>query len=543
MVILTLPAWGQYPQNYFQSPLGIPLYLAGNFGEFRPNHFHTGLDFKTNQVENLPVYAVAEGYVSRIAVSHSGYGYCLYINHPNGYTSVYAHLNAFDERISAYLLTQQRAQEKWNVDITVDSGLLVYQKGDQIALSGNSGGSVAPHLHFEIRNTATQKVINAMYFGFDIKDGIPPIIKKVGLYDANKSVYQQTPQIKTITELNSGYVWKVNTSFINLGVVAEDFMNNSTNTLGVYKTKLYVDDELIFHTDMDELDFAHNRAINGFTDYKYRSLNNEWMHLLYQSQNNELSFYKQVQQNKGINLSNGEARKIKIELYDYLNNKSDVQFLIQYDKQHSIENPQKGNSNLPQVYAHRYYKFVNDGYGFYEPVDLKIDVLNSITSWSKVIMVHDKSVPLAHPQELYVKLLKPLPFDLYDKLVFKHEVKAQSLPGAQVQLGMKATLKEGYVYAKIKTLGQYYVAIDTAAPQIKVLENSAKQIAIQVTEETTNISSFKAYLNDRFVVFSRKGNVFTSDVQSFYERNGVLKVMVKDENENGNSLTLKVSLD
>lgn len=533
----------QYDKGYFRSPLGIPLYLAGNFGEFRPNHFHTGLDFKTNQVENLPVYAVADGFVSRIAVSHSGYGYCLYVQHPNGFTSVYAHLNSFDQRISNYLLEQQRKKEQWNVDVTVDSGKLVYKKGDQIALSGNTGGSIAPHLHFEIRNTLTEKVINGMHFGFPIVDKLAPVMRQVGIYDAAKSVYMQEPLIRSVSSLQ-GKEWVVKVPSVRLGVIAEDFMNNSTNTLGIYKTELIVDGNLIVQTEMNELDFANNKSINGYTDYKYRATNKDWMQVLYRSQNNPLDFYKKLENNGVVDLVANKKRHIIIKLHDYDNNFNEVSFYLVYEPQGiDIKVVTAISSLQPFKYRNTYYQFNNDGYAFYDEVPISIDVHPAVNKWSKVISVHQQNIPLAKPQELYLKLLHPIPFQWYGKLVFRHEVKAQALPGAQAQSGMKATIKNGQAFALIKTLGNYYVDIDTLAPKIKVITNNTNMVQVQVTEETTNIKSFKAYLNDKFVVFSRKGNVFTSEVPSFYEKKGVLKIIVADDNDNKSEVTVPVALN
>src|ERR1043165_64897 len=146
----------KYPQNYFRNPLNIPILLAGNFGECRAGHFHSGLDIKTNGKENLPVHAAADGYISRIKMDKGGFGHALYITHPNGYTTLYAHLNNFVPKIQQYLRRQQYAKEKWDIDIQLTPEQFPVAKGQQIAYSGNTGSSTAPHLHFEIRDSKTE---------------------------------------------------------------------------------------------------------------------------------------------------------------------------------------------------------------------------------------------------------------------------------------------------------------------------------------------------------------------------------------------------
>ena len=179
-----------YPKDYFRSPIDFRILLAGSFGELRKNHFHSGIDIRTEGVQGKPVYAVADGYVSRINISPTGFGKALYITHPNGYVSVYGHLKGFNRMIGTWIKDQQNKGESFAIDIPVDPGVLKVKKGDLVAYSGNSGATAGPHLHFELRDAATQDAIDPFLFGFDIKDNIPPQIWKVRIYpmDENSSV-------------------------------------------------------------------------------------------------------------------------------------------------------------------------------------------------------------------------------------------------------------------------------------------------------------------------------------------------------------------
>src|ERR1700743_506582 len=180
-----------YPQDYFRDPLDIPMSLAANFGELRPNHYHMGLDIRTQHRENLPVFAAADGYVTRIEIEPAGFGQAIYIRHPNGYTTVYGHLNRFFPALEAYVRAQQYRQQSWEVNLRIPEGLFPVKKGQFIALSGSTGGSQGPHLHFEIRRTAGDINLNPLLFGLPVPDRTPPTLVRLAWYDRTSSIYEQ----------------------------------------------------------------------------------------------------------------------------------------------------------------------------------------------------------------------------------------------------------------------------------------------------------------------------------------------------------------
>lgn len=262
-------AQNNYPQNYFRNPLNIPMQLAANFGAVRTNHFHMGLDLRTNSQENLSVLAAADGYVSRIKVERYGFGNAVYITHPNGYTTVYAHLNKYFDKLDEYVKERQYKEEKWEQDITFQPGQFPVTKGQLIALSGNTGGSAGPHLHFEIRDTKTEECLNPLLFGFAIPDSVAPIISGLYWYDRRFSTYEPGANGVAVKKAGNTYtadVVKVNSPVISFGIKAVDKANQGFN-LGIYQAELLMDGKVIYGFTIDKVSYDDTRYLNGCIDY------------------------------------------------------------------------------------------------------------------------------------------------------------------------------------------------------------------------------------------------------------------------------------
>jgi len=266
---VTAKAQNNYPQNYFRNPLNIPMQLAANFGAVRANHFHMGLDLRTNSQENLTVVAAADGYVSRIKVERYGFGNAVYITHPNGYTTVYAHLNKYFDKLDEFVKERQYKEEKWEEDITFSPGQFPVVKGQLIALSGNTGGSAGPHLHFEIRDTKTEECLNPLLFGFNIPDSVSPTISGLYWYDRRFSTYE--PGANGITFKKGGNTYmanvvQVNSPSVSFAIKAVDKANQGFS-LGIYNAELFMDDQLIYSFKIDKVSYDDTRYLNGCIDY------------------------------------------------------------------------------------------------------------------------------------------------------------------------------------------------------------------------------------------------------------------------------------
>jgi murein DD-endopeptidase MepM/ murein hydrolase activator NlpD len=510
-----------YPQDYFRNPLDIPISLAGNFAECRPNHFHTGLDLKTNEKENLKVYAAADGYVSRISISHSGYGNAIYITHPNGYTTLYGHLNDFYPALQQYLVQQQYAQESWDVNLKLTANQFPVKKGQFIAFSGTTGGSTGPHLHFEIRDTKTQHVLNAALFGLPIVDDLPPVPKSIALYNVG-SVYEQEPQLFPLKKDGSDYTTAkplvVNTKDIRIAVKADDYMNGSSNTLGVYEMNLYLDDALQSSWRLNDIDFDENRYVNAFADFKLKEEDKGWYQTLFRIKGNKLSNYTFLNAADGaMDIDYTKPHEVVIELKDAAGNTSYIRFTIQYPG--NVDTATEPDCTLWTAGKANELKtntlsFRTDKDALYDDICLKYSEQPSSKYLSHIVQIQDTKVPLQTYANLSLKLNKLLPFALASKLVFIHHIKAAALPGNNPQDAAVAQYEKGWAKAEVRTFGNYYVAVDTVPPVIKSLQKTtvltkAKNIRFTVTDNLTSVQSFRAELDGKWLRFVRSGNTYT----------------------------------
>lgn len=535
-----------YPQGYFRSPLENTLTLAGNFGECRPNHFHTGLDFKTDGKENQKVLAVAEGCVSRVSISHSGYGNALYVTHPNGYTSVYGHLNDFFPDLQRFVVEAQYAREQWAMDTVLSPGLFPVKKGQQIAWSGNTGGSTGPHLHFELRDTETGHVLNPALFGFPLQDGLPPVPKMLAVYGP-QSIYAQKPILVPLQKKGAVYGPASETIIVpyakaRVALKADDYMEGSTNTLGVYAMRLSMDDRLEASWKIAEIDFAQNRYVNAFADYRLKEQQKGWYQTLFRLPGNLLDVYDSLNKDNGLlDLSDAAPHQLRIELYDANGNRSGVSFRMQ--GQGGEGEQEKDCENLWRPLQQNTIKTAtldlsSGRYSVYDDVCLHYTEAPSAKHYSNIVQLLDDSYPLQDYVSLGLKLNKLVPFDQRTKLVFMHQVKAASLPGNHPQTGMAARFDKGWAYADVRTFGSFYVDVDTLGPKIVPLQKSgplasAASIGFSVTDAMTSVKGFRAELDGKWLRFVRRGNAYT---YKFDEHCGKgkhrLVITASDENDN-----------
>jgi murein DD-endopeptidase MepM/ murein hydrolase activator NlpD len=313
------------------NPLRIQPSLSGNFGELRPNHFHAGIDLKTGGQEGLDILSIEEGYVSRIKVSPYGYGKVLYIDHPNGYTSVYAHLSAFNSAIDAYLKEQQYLLESFEVDLYPGKGVLPVQKGEVVAFSGNTGGSAGPHLHFEIRETKSEVPRNPLLFNFPINDSKPPVVEAIAVVplDENSTVNGRNVAFRSRTKGSTimGQQPIQTVGSVGIQLRGYDSQDGSYNQNGIYRVALYVDDDLVSTFVADSIPFDVSRHLNALIDYDYYYYNKGRYLELYREPGNmlpNLAYHK----NGHLRLAAG-LHEVRLVASDVHGNERVVSFSIE----------------------------------------------------------------------------------------------------------------------------------------------------------------------------------------------------------------------
>jgi hypothetical protein len=535
----------QYPQGYFRNPLDIPIELAGNFGECRPNHFHSGIDIKTQGKENLKVYAVADGYISRIKMERGGFGHALYITHPNGYTTLYAHLNNFIPAVQKYTRDRQYEKENWEIDIQLKPSQFPIKKGQQIAWSGNTGGSTAPHLHFEIRSTETEHPLNPQLFGFSITDNIPPKPTQLAIYDLTKSIYEQKPQILALS--NKGdYVpatktIQVNSPIVGVGLNVFDYMNGSTNTLAFYTAEVYMDDLPKGRILLDDIGYDVTRYLHAYADIKTRKATGNWVQLLFRLPGNNLKHLYQNFDQYGMDIFDGKLHNIRIELKDVYDNLSTVSFGVQYtppaipfscDEQ--LMKPGETSS-----FEHPNIKFKLNEDALYDDVCFRFSTSKDINSLSDKYTLHESGVPIHSYFLLYIKPNKPVPFELRDKL-------AMIYSDGNDENGRAAKYDtERWYTAKVRNFGTYRLVADTVAPTIKNLQqgndlSKAKSMSFTATDNITSVKEFRAELDGKWLCFEQRGSTYFYIFDEHCSK-GKHTLVVTAKDENDNIRTLKYS--
>jgi murein DD-endopeptidase MepM/ murein hydrolase activator NlpD len=512
-------AQNNYPQHYFRDPLNIPIQLAANFGELRTDHFHMGLDIRTQSRENLPVFAAADGYVSRIKIEKYGYGQAIYITHPNGYTTLYAHLNSFYPQLAQYVKSKQYADKKWEQDLEIPANMFPVTKGQFIANSGNTGGSQGPHLHFEIRDTKTGNNLNPLLFGMDVPDHIAPVIYNLFWYDRRYSIYSVQPQIISIIKKNNSYttssVVKAGSPVISLGLRMEDMNNASSFKFGVYYAALYVDDVLQFEFRLNNFSYDSSRYVNASMDYTRWVKNKQGIQYLSVLPGNRLNIFTPLKADGKIILSDGVIHAIKIIVSDENGNTNTVYFQLQYN-----EELQK-NYNMPtdavvcDVHEPNNIETENASIhfsenAFYDALPIIVSETNAATSKqvSPTIHISDYTIPVHDDYNVSIKTTADLDNALKDRVVI------------QLQSGNSSTVKKGVwqgerMAGSFDELGNVHLLIDTVAPVIVPVGwkngfdfNAQKTLVLKCTDDLETVASFTALLDGNWLMFAKKNDNF-----------------------------------
>lgn len=536
-----------YPKTDFRNPLGITNYLSGNFGELRNNHFHTGIDIKTNQKEGYKVYAVGDGYISRINVSPRGYGNAVYIDHPNGYTTVYAHLQKFNKEIEEYVRVYQYKNESFAVEIYPKKGELSVKQSDIIALSGNSGGSGGPHLHFEIRDTQTEEPINPFLFGFDVPDTSAPLINGLYIYPLNGDVVGKTSR----HQLPSGLVFTTPiyaSGKVGLGIKAYDKQNGADNRNGIYQINVFVNEKPIYTYTNERLNFSTNRAINCLIDYSDRMKNNSWVYQLFKKDGDPLQMYSNLKNNGIIDLEEGKEYAVRIQVLDFAGNQKEARFKL-IGKTPPAEKLIPEEATVFYWNKENYFQqdeveiFIPKGV-LYEDLEFKFRKTNN-----GKYEIHDFNVPV---HQFYTLSIEPenIPVSQLDKAVFALEYQQK---GVWKKEYISADYKNGKLTAQVRDFGFFSIETDVSKPSIKPLnikENTTFTgangiIRFTISDSQSGIGGFSAYIDGKWTLmnYDQKTKSLSLDLNREGVTNGKHELELKVWDEKKNTATYTVNFN
>lgn len=500
--------------NYFEAPLKIPFFLAGNFAELRPNHFHGGIDIKTQGRTGLPVYAAAEGSISRIVISPSGYGNALYIDHPNGTTTVYGHLQSFALPIEDYIRKIQYEKETFAIDQIVPAGILPVKKGEQIAKSGNAGSSAGPHLHFEIRRTKEEIMMNPLLFHMPVKDKTKPVIQSLMVYpvsdDAGVSGKQQPQRFETILTGNS-YQLKNNQPIpvwgkIGFGLQANDLLDGNPNKCGIYSLKLSIDNELIYSFTMDDLVIDESKYINSHMDYEQAIRSGRRLYRTWLEPGNKLSIYDIIEKRGIFKAIDGQTHQVKYEVTDAYGNATSLSFKVQSREATFTAPETKGELfkfNRNNHIRNEDLEFSIPEGALYNDVDFLYQKKpGSSKFYSPVYQLHNPYTPLHFACPLRIKAVN-LPTKLESKVML-----AQVDPVSGRIYSATGKFVDGWVEGNIRVLGNYTLAVDIVAPKIvslsiadkKTLKETGK-LRFTITDNLSGIETFRGTIDGQWVLF------------------------------------------
>lgn len=500
----------EYPKDYFRSPLDVPLVLAGTFGELRTNHFHSGIDIKTQQREGLKVYAVAEGVVSRIKVGVYGFGKALYVRHPNGYTTVYAHLSRFSDEIEAYIRQEQYRKKSYEVEIFPPASAFPFKKGDVIAYSGNSGGSGGPHLHFEVRDTRTENIINPLLFGFDVKDNRAPQVFGVYAYDFDEEDELLGSEHYRVINTANGRYALAGDGIVEVqqrpgfGVVTIDRLDGATNKNGPYSIKCFVGDQIYYHFEMETFAFHETRYINSHIDFGQKVCCGTRVNKMFLDPGNNLSTYRATPRMNLPALVKDSIYNARIEIADLGGNTTVVDFKVK-SKGSLLENPAEPG-NLPVFKYNQSNSFKN------EQVQIELssgslyrDILfeyRTEPSFAGLYSpVHYLAAEEIGVQRYYTLKIKPENFEG----IPSSKLAIASIKNNKIVDYEGSGYANGFVSCRTRQFGGFAVVADTNSPLVSFVNFRdgdvvrKSELQIRISDDFSGIDSYNVYVDGQWV--------------------------------------------
>ena len=495
------------------SPLGIPLQLSAVFGDLRPNHFHAGLDFRTNGKEGIPIFSILNGHISRIKISSTGYGKAIYINHPNGQTSVYAHCSVFADPIESVVKNYQIKNQVNELDLEIEAGKIPVFTGQLIAYSGNTGNSTGPHLHFEIRDTKTENALNPLLHGFSVNDNLPPAVSAIKLYAVDELGYlipgknltfNWNEKRKNFGNPTNLFVIDQNflpeNGFVAVSIESKDPMNSVKDNFGIYGNRLILGQDTLFETCMDAISFEHSRYVNNHKDYDAYKQSKQKFHKLFRNVSNPLRIYKSQSSGLFRPVPN-DTLKLSLEVFDVNKNQVKTDFKILYLEKSA---PQTLNFYSPETHfiPDSSYAFKNRNYEvfigentFYEPVKKQL-------KYNDKLEISSSSIPIQRAITVKLRTLKN--FEKQNQYIAANG-------SAQV-----CEHDEEWIKTNAKTLGNFSVKLDTIKPSIQPTFLLSKDSLVnasllqwKVADKESGIKKYDFWVNEIWTPIYLDGKIGT----------------------------------
>ncbi len=553
LLFISVTLQAQDYSDYFRPPLDGVLLPSGNFAETRSNHFHSGVDIKTGGVEGKPLYAAAKGYISRICIASRGFGKTIYITHPNGTTTVYAHMQRFTPTMEKYIRAERYRTQKHDIDLYLTSDKFPVSQGELIGYSGNTGSSGGPHLHYEVREAATQQPLNPIKTGaVKMTDNISPTIVRLHYIAVDTAVSASPRAIDVARKVGSEYVLK-DTAALAIApngyfvIEATDRKNGTQNTMGIYRAAVDMDGTSLFGFALDKFSFADTRYVNSLCYYPLqRGARNQFLRLARQA-GNRLPVYKGG--NGAVVLKDDGRHTVNIEVEDDTGNSATLRFVVRREDRGGMPVPE----GRPVDHAHA-FSLSESGLKVTIPAGVLYD--NIFLNAGRVDAPEVRGERYSHVYAVgqpQVPLHKAITVSL----------RADSLPAAlrpKACLGMVTADGKGLTYAggrwddgwvtgATSAFGRFAVAADTVAPTIT--PNFAdgadlkgrSSIAFTLKDNFSGIASFEGNIDGKWIIFERQGSTITHILDpekiTYDGDKHVLHLTVRDSK--GNSATLSRS--
>ena len=495
-------------QNSGDYPLEIPIILSGTFGELRPNHFHAGIDIKTKGTEGFKVYSIGDGYVSRIQITHGGYGKALYIKHDNGQSSVYAHLQKFSPKIEKIVKEIQYSKESYTFRTYPSKNEIRISEKELIGFSGNTGRSFGPHLHYELRDELDRPINPMAFKNYSVRDTIPPVV--LGLY------YKLIPE-NSISGSNSSFnelkLKKISNNLfisdtlktsgpVGFGINSFDRMNNTWNKMGLSNIKTNIDGNEIFNMDLNSFSYDEWRHINTFIDYPYYKNKKIKIQKLYIEEFNPLDMYKRSLGDGVVKINETNVTYLySVKLFDFNKNQSEILVPIQWVKQNDLSNRKLDFDNMFKVNKDSIYNFKFPG--------AKVSIEKNSFYTDKIIQIFEEN-NLLHVDKDSIPLLKGITIKM-DISRYNDSIRNRTYIG-RIGENKKSSFvsskkEENYVIAKVNNLGDFVIKIDSIKPNVSVIDisdnqwiSNRKNLSIKISDNESGVKNYRGTINDKWIL-------------------------------------------